>query len=201
MRAMAVLPVLCYLMLRHAPAGWRNGGVALGILAGFMISASRVAVQAHSVSETVAGVALGLLVSLVFICLCRAQPLQRIPRWMLALGLLSLAPATHAEPAPTSRWINDVALYLSGHAHPYDRATWRMAGANETSLACGTVQLVLRNPGSTPDKSTLEISSPKATKHAATSGGIARGRLLAASTNTHSDSAQASSTPSAARKN
>ena len=88
MRALAVLPVLCYLALRHAPARWRVAGVALGMLGGGLISASRLALQLHSLSETVAGAALGLLVSLGFIWVCRAAPMRTIPRSLMGKRLV-----------------------------------------------------------------------------------------------------------------
>lgn len=136
MRASAVLPVLCYLGLREAPAVLRHAGLSLGIIGGALLTLSRVAVQAHSVSEALAGFLLGSLISLSFICLCHCRPALRIPSWLLALTLLALIPSSYANPAPTSRWINGVALYLAGHDRPYEREHW---------LACKTRKRVVES--------------------------------------------------------
>ena len=124
MRASAVLPVLCYLGLRAAPAVLQQAGLLIGFAAGALISLSRIAVHAHSVSEAVAGFILGTLISLAFIHICQSRPALHIPQWLLALSLLALLPTSHAAPAPTSRWINGVALYLAGHDKPYERDSW-----------------------------------------------------------------------------
>ena len=125
MRASAVLPVLCYLGLRAAPARLRQAGLMTGFAAGALISLSRIAIHAHSVSEAVTGFMLGTLISLAFIYVCQSRPALQIPKWLLALSLLALLPTSHAAPAPTSRWINGVALYLAGHDQPYERDHWR----------------------------------------------------------------------------
>lgn len=124
MRACAVLPVLCFLGLRGAAPALRHGGLLLGFALGALVSISRLAVHAHSVSEVVAGAALGLLISLAFLRYCRTRRALAIPRWLLAFSLLALLPTSHAEPAPTTRWINDVALFLSGHERPFERDAW-----------------------------------------------------------------------------
>jgi membrane-associated phospholipid phosphatase len=121
MRATAVLPVIFYLFLQRSSASVRWSGVVLGLLIGMVIGISRVMLHVHSVSETVTGCALGGLVSLGFMWLSRPLPKPHVNRWLIALSLLALLPATHAEPAPTKDWMNAVALYLSGHNLPYER--------------------------------------------------------------------------------
>ena len=124
MRACAVLPVLAYLTLRHAPPGWRIAGLALGGVLAALVGISRVVVHAHTISEAVGGCLLGALVSLSFIRLCQTRPTLALPRWLLALGLLALLPTAQASPAPTNGWVNGIALYLSGRERPYRRDDW-----------------------------------------------------------------------------
>lgn len=142
MRASAVLPVLCYLGLREAPAILRHAGLSLGIIGGALLTLSRVAVQAHSVSEALAGFLLGTLISLVFISLCHCRPALRIPSWLLALTLLALIPSSFANPAPTTRWINGVALYLAGHDRPYERGHWLACKARKRVVERDIKQIV-----------------------------------------------------------
>ena len=142
MRASAVLPVLCYLGLREAPAALRHAGLLLGIIGGALLTLSRVAVQAHSVSEALSGFLLGSLISLTFISLCHSRPTLRIPSWLLALSLLALIPSSYAKPAPTSRWINGVALYLASHDRPYEREYWLACKARKRTVGRDVKQIV-----------------------------------------------------------
>lgn len=121
MRASAILPLIFYLLLHRSPPTLRNGGVLVGLLLGAVIGVSRVAVQAHSVSEALAGVLLGSAISLGFILLSNPLPKPRLNRWLVAFSFFALLPTSYAEPAPTNHWIEAVALYLSGHDRPYIR--------------------------------------------------------------------------------
>jgi membrane-associated phospholipid phosphatase len=124
MRACAVLPVMAYLCLRHSVGWLRVTGLAAAYLVGALIGVSRVLVHAHSVSEAVAGALLGVLISALFIRWCSAFPRAAAPRWVIALSLLALLPSSQAAPAPTEQWVNQLALYLSGHERPYQRDDW-----------------------------------------------------------------------------
>jgi hypothetical protein len=142
MRASAVLPVLCYLGLRDAAATWRYAGLMLGFAGGALISLSRVVVQAHSASEALSGFLIGTLISLTFLRLCQSRPALHIPPWLLALSLLALLPTSHAKPAPTTRWINGVALYLAGHDKPYERDTWLSCSPRHQPVKAGAKQII-----------------------------------------------------------
>jgi membrane-associated phospholipid phosphatase len=122
-RATAVLPVIIYLLLQRAAAPVRWAGVLLGLAAGILIGISRIVLNDHSISEVVAGCALGGGLALGFMWLSRPLPKPVLNRWLIALSMLALLPTTHAEPAPTGDWMNAVALYLSGRDKPYVR-TW-----------------------------------------------------------------------------
>lgn len=129
MRAAAVFPVICYLLLQRSPPVVRNLGVALGLAIGALITISRVMVNDHSVSEAVAGCIMGSALSLGFIRLSSHWPKPYLNRWIVGFSLLALFPTSYAEPAPTNQWMTSVALYLSGHDKPYVRtAASRAAG-------------------------------------------------------------------------
>ena len=124
MRAAAVLPVVPVVVLQRVSPQVRTGATAAAIFLAGLICISRVAVGAHSVSEVVGGAALGALVSTGFIWLARGRLSQIQHRWLIAASLLGMLGTSHAEPAPTHRWMIGVALYLSGHDRPYDRSHW-----------------------------------------------------------------------------
>ena len=127
MRATAVMPVMLYLILQKAPRRMCAAGVLLGFVFGVLIGISRLIVNAHSMSEAVAGCILGGMISLAFILISTNSPKPVLHRWFIALSLVCVLGARYGESVPTQRWIRDVALYLAGHERPYIRATWRMA--------------------------------------------------------------------------
>jgi membrane-associated phospholipid phosphatase len=119
MRASALAPVFGYLALqkrtRAAIAAVLMGGVAFGIL----IAVSRLVLHQHSLSEVVSGVLLGSTAGFAFLLLTGTQ---RILHWNIAVVALCLFIAISgvmARPAPTGRWIEQIALYLSGRDQPY----------------------------------------------------------------------------------
>lgn len=122
MRATAVFPVIFYLVLQQSSKGGRTSGVLLGILIGILVGVSRIALHVHSVSEVVAGCAIGGAVSVGFIWIARGLPRPHLDRRLIALGMCALLPTAYASPAPTHQWMKAVALYLSGHDVPYDRS-------------------------------------------------------------------------------
>ena len=94
-----------------------GAGAALALL----IGVSRVAVQAHSVSEVVAGLALGG--SVCAVALWRSQPPQRaLTLWVPALAVVWLAATpTLASASQTHPLVTRLALALAGHERPYTR--------------------------------------------------------------------------------
>ncbi|MCG1039076.1 MULTISPECIES: phosphatase PAP2 family protein [Burkholderiaceae] len=128
MLASAVLPAAAFLSTRGAPVMLRLAVLAAGLIAGAAIGVSRVALDAHSVSEVVAGCALGAAVSLGWIAWAATRepnPAARVSRWVVAASLLGLAVSLHSYHAPTHRWVTRIALYLSGHERPFVRVRWK----------------------------------------------------------------------------
>ncbi|WP_245549204.1 phosphatase PAP2 family protein [Noviherbaspirillum massiliense] len=131
MRASAVVPVLFYLMLQQSSLPKRAAGVVLGLLFGVLVAISRLAIHVHSVSEVMFGFFLGAAISLGFIRIASTSCIP-VSRRLIAAGLIALLPTAYANPAPTSRWIDELALYLSGHDKPYVRTAWRMPHSSRT---------------------------------------------------------------------
>lgn len=122
MRATAVIPVLFYLMLQKASPALRTTGVLAGLAGAALVGLSRLTLHAHSVSEVVAGTALGAAVSMTFIWIA-AESLRRhvFNPLRIALSVLALLPAPYVQPAPTQEWLTDVSLFFSGHDKPFLR--------------------------------------------------------------------------------
>ena len=125
MRATAVYPVLFYLVLRRTSPLVRMLGVTTGFGVAIAIDLSRVVIHAHSISEAVAGCVLGGLISVVFLRSAASLKAFPISRWALAAGLLAVVAASYLKPVPTERWIEDVALVISGHDQPFIRLGWK----------------------------------------------------------------------------
>ncbi|MBC7414071.1 MAG: membrane-associated phospholipid phosphatase [Herminiimonas sp.] len=127
MRAAAILPVLGWAVSSGGPSRpeGRLGflAIGLGVAGGILVSVSRVVLHEHSMSEMIFGWALGSVTASGFIALAQTLVRPRRNPWILALSLAAMLPASHAEPAPTNRWITAAALYLSGHEQPYVRRT------------------------------------------------------------------------------
>jgi membrane-associated phospholipid phosphatase len=122
MRAAAVAPVMGFLSLQSRS----RTSIAIALLSSIAfsiaIAVSRLVLHQHSISEVVSGLLLGGLVAAVFLAWSPSRP--TVP-WNIALSaacaFIAIA-GLMAKPAPTERWIERVALYLSGHDQPYRHA-------------------------------------------------------------------------------
>jgi len=129
-RATAVAPVLCFLLLQKARPAVQSFGVVLGLLFGVVVTISRLVLHVHSVSEAVAGCALGAAVSLSFIWIIGSSHKFVFSPLMATVCLAGLLIAPVTEPTPTQRWIVEISLYISGHDRPYVRDGWQLAPYN-----------------------------------------------------------------------
>lgn len=125
MLSTSVYPVAMFLMLIRMRMPVRLIGIAFGLAAGVAVGVSRVALAAHSPSESITGCIVGALAALAFIYgSWRAEP----HRWSAPAVLASLALVTvalHGVTVPSHRWVTQVALHLSGHERPFVRAHWK----------------------------------------------------------------------------
>lgn len=124
MRAAAVAPVMGFMSLRRRSHTAVLTALLLSIAFSVAIAVSRLILHQHSLSEVVSGLLLGGVVAMGFLAW---SPHLRIMPWNIALSaacmLIALA-GLMAKPAPTERWIEGIALYLSGHDQPYRH--WRI---------------------------------------------------------------------------
>ena len=135
MFAAAVYPLLLGLEASGRAAAWQRLAFACGVAVALLVAVSRVMVGAHSVSEVVAGVAVGGVASAW--ALRRGHlPTVRVP-WLLPAALaawLALTPA-HAPPSRTHGWVTRLSLGLSGRTEPYTRRDLRRAEATSATSA------------------------------------------------------------------
>ena len=127
MLAAAVYPLLGAALAASQSPPWRRLSLAAGIALALLIGLSRVVVHSHSVSEVIAGLALGGSASAVALVLARA-PHSRVPLLLplaLALWLVVLPPS--APSSPTHGLITQLALALSGHSQPHTRVQMQRA--------------------------------------------------------------------------
>nr|WP_232519246.1 phosphatase PAP2 family protein [Caballeronia insecticola] len=122
----AVLPVAIFVALLPARGAVRACGVAVGLLIGAGVGMSRVVLNAHSVSEVVAGCALGAVVALAFVRIAWRAEAGKLAPAPVAASLAAVVVALHGVPVPTQHWITEIALELSGHERPYVRAIWKV---------------------------------------------------------------------------
>lgn len=120
--AAAVLPMLAWWLVRgRAPRVQRAAVVGAWIVA-LAVGISRVRLSTHSVSEVVAGLALGTLVAWAAIPQRHFARHQSVFRWTLlgALLVAGLLPGV-GESDEAHGLIVRVALHLSGRAEPFTR--------------------------------------------------------------------------------
>jgi len=118
----SVWPVALWLLASRWGHRARVAVAIFGWLLAAGIGISRLAVDAHSVSEVVAGYLLGLTVSAVFLALAhrRAHPDLRWP--LVVVGLLTpLIFFPPGRPAPTQDLLEDIAVWMAGTERPYTR--------------------------------------------------------------------------------
>lgn len=120
--AACVWPVLLWAAGRDGSVHRRMARAALGWAVAISIAISRLALNAHSLSEVAAGVVLGTMVSICFIWLQeRSCAPARGLRWPFSAAVLALSLAAQGRPAPTQDALGFVAETLSGRARIYTR--------------------------------------------------------------------------------
>jgi membrane-associated phospholipid phosphatase len=125
MRAMCSLPVLGWLLFYRAGNLWRNLAGVLGLVAGGLISYSRLVVNAHSVSEVLAGGALGLGLAAWFVVLVGERQRFAWNHWLAMVSLLGFVSSPYVPSAPTHSLLVRLTLQLTGHPRPFVREGWR----------------------------------------------------------------------------
>ncbi|CAN5591951.1 phosphatase PAP2 family protein [soil metagenome] len=118
----SVWPVVLWLLAARWRRQVRIGAVVFGWLLAAGIGFSRLAVDAHSVSEVVTGYMLGVAVSAVFLALARRRARPDL-RWPLVIAglLLPLLIFPPGMPAPTQNLLERIATTLADIERPYNR--------------------------------------------------------------------------------
>lgn len=132
-RAAAVFPVAFFLLLEGEDRRIRAAGVAFGMLVALAVGASRVQIGAHSPSEALLGLLLGLAAALLFMARANAAR-QFVPSPLLVALSLIILLLPKAEPANTHQWVVRIALTVSGHEQPYTKRAWAVARAYQDHL-------------------------------------------------------------------
>ena len=121
MFAAAIYPVLALAVTLSARQRVRHLAIVLGAALALLIAVSRVQVQAHSVSEVIAGWLLGTLASALALTRGSA-PLRPPRRWVpvLLMTWLTALPWL-APPSITHELVTQLSLTLSKRTRPYQR--------------------------------------------------------------------------------
>jgi membrane-associated phospholipid phosphatase len=126
-RAAALFPIALFLLCERSRV-LRRSGLVLGALLALSVALARVKVGAHSPSEALLGWLLGSCAACWFALRIRGGVREPAGKPLLVGLALPLLLLPYAEPLNTHQWLTAVALDLSGHDRPYQRATWEQNG-------------------------------------------------------------------------
>ncbi len=122
----SVWPVVLWIVASNRGHAVRMAAVVGGWMLGLMIGVSRLAVDAHSISEVVAGFTLGFGVSAIFLAVRRGRAHAHLRAAQIAWGLaasiaLPLLLLGPGAPAPTQGMLEFIAVRLAGTERPFTR--------------------------------------------------------------------------------
>lgn len=115
--AALVFPILARLLVRSPATGPEPHAYYSGECLAVMIGVSRLAIHVHSVSEVVAGLALGFMLGRVFLKSARAFTPQHLDFRLFAVPLILLVAVFYMRPAPTEQILKTIAAAVSNHTH------------------------------------------------------------------------------------
>ena len=121
MFAGAIFPVLMGAFASHARPWLQRSAIAAGFGLAALVGLSRAMVDAHSVSEIVAGLLLGGLASLSLTLLHRLPRAVVGPRLAVLVAVWLLVGMLSAPESPTHTLVTRLALSIAGKAVPYTR--------------------------------------------------------------------------------
>ena len=121
--AASIWPVALWLLASRARHRIRVALVFFGWALAGGIGLSRLALDAHSPSEVISGLALGWAVGAAFLVLQRRQGHPSVRGTLVAVSLMLVAAlGDPGVPAPTQHLLERIAVRLSGAERPYTRA-------------------------------------------------------------------------------
>jgi membrane-associated phospholipid phosphatase len=148
MMASAVLPVLFHRMVPGNRPRCALAAAGGGTVVALFVGLSRLALDAHSLSEVLGGLALGLAASLTFLgwSANRARDATPAVGTAVVLAIVLALPATGAT-APTQDWIEQLAVYLSGRDKPFRREDWSIVGTRQrAATAAHALRTIAHRP-------------------------------------------------------
>lgn len=156
MHAAAGFPLLLRCLTASNGRPTHRIAVGLGYAVAALVTVSRVVIGAHSMSESVAGFALGGVASALALSF-GTVPQQHLPRWLLAaLVVAQLLNPAAAPTLPTHDMVTQVALWMSGHERPYTRGMMlKRERERQKALPSVTAQWQLQRLRAAMPRSTL----------------------------------------------
>lgn len=121
MFSFALWPVIAGALWADAPPARRRWALAAAYALAGVIAWSRLEVQAHSLSEVIAGALLGTAASAASLRWATPPRSHAPATLMVGLALWLAVTPMGAPPSPTHGWAVRLALALSGHEQPYTR--------------------------------------------------------------------------------
>ncbi|GGF28330.1 phosphoesterase [Aliidongia dinghuensis] len=122
--ATAVILTALHLLSRGLPRAHRLGLLVAGSVSALAVGLSRLALDAHSVSEVLAGLVIGSLVAGGFAAGSRRLPAPNLAPGVMIAALALVCLTLHGHQANSQELITRLALYLSGHGEAYTRALY-----------------------------------------------------------------------------
>jgi membrane-associated phospholipid phosphatase len=120
--ASAVFPMFAWWLAQDRDVVVRRGAVAFGVALALAIGVSRLMLAAHSVSEVIAGAALGFAVA--YTAIPREPVVNRRYqlRWLALCALIAMGAASRIGDSEEAHGlVTTIALALSGHSVPFTR--------------------------------------------------------------------------------
>ena len=116
-------PVLLWLLSGRFSSPWRRLLLVVGYAIPVMVGWSRLALNAHSVSEVVAGLVLGFTLSTAFLLSQRAVHPQSFSLVQLCIALLlPILLFSNGRVATTQQFLQHLSVQLAGTDHAWTRA-------------------------------------------------------------------------------
>jgi len=124
MLATAVTLTAIHLLTAGVPRPLRLGLMAVGLACALTVGISRLALDAHSVSEVCSGLIIGGLVTAGFVLGSHRLAIPVLAPGLMLASLAIVCIAMHGHQAGAQGLIERISLYLSGHGQPYTRAIY-----------------------------------------------------------------------------
>ncbi|HEV2674937.1 MAG TPA: phosphatase PAP2 family protein [Aliidongia sp.] len=122
--ATAVTLTAIHLLSRGLPRVYRLVLMTAGLAGALAVGLSRLALEAHSISEVCAGLLIGGLVAGSFAAVSRRLPGPRLAPGVMVAALAAVCLTLHGHQAGSQELITRLALFLSGHGEAYTRAIY-----------------------------------------------------------------------------